>query len=77
MSGFLARWRRAVQRRDNLAAQTGQGPECLLCPLDQHLRGTPPLGPPVRLIEIPGVFGLQPVCAEHAAAWEAIDDERR
>jgi hypothetical protein len=49
-------------------------PECVLCRVDRHLRGTPPLGPPVSTIEIPGVFGLQPVCAAHLAAWEALDD---
>jgi hypothetical protein len=49
-------------------------PKCVLCQLDRHLRGTPPLGPPVRLIEIEGVSGLQPVCAEHFVARKALDD---
>ena len=54
-------------------AEGPAGPECVLCQLDRHLRGTPPLGPPVRLIEIEGVPGRQPVCAAHLEAWETLD----
>jgi hypothetical protein len=49
--------------------------ECVLCAVARMLHGTEPLGPPVRLIEIEGVAGWQPICAEHYSSWKALDDE--
>ena len=57
------------------SAEGPDAPECTLCQLDRHLRGTPPLGPPVHLVEMPGVTGFQPLCAEHFVSWRALDDE--
>ncbi len=55
-------------------AEGPAAPECTLCAVQRHLYGTPPLGPPVRTVEMPGVFGPQPICVEHFVAWKALDD---
>lgn len=55
-------------------AEGPAAPECTLCQLDRYLRGTAPLGPPVRTVEMPGVPGPQPICVEHFVAWKALDD---
>ena len=55
-------------------AEGPTGAECTLCQLERHLRGTPPLGPPVHLVEMPGVPGFQPPCSEHFVSWRSLDD---
>ena len=55
-------------------AEGPERPECVLCRTARRLHGTAPLGRPVRQVEMPGVFVLQPLCAEHFVSWRALDD---